>query len=325
MSATDARAFWITAPGQGAIRPEAIPDPTGADVFVRTLFTGVSRGTEALVFEGKVPPGEYERMRAPFQAGSFPAPVKYGYANVGLVEAGPRALLHRHVFALVPHQSHYCVPADAVHVLPEGVPPERAVLAANLETAINGLWDAAPKIGDHIVVIGGGVVGCLAAWLARQLAGADVTLVDVRQERAVVASSLGVAFSVPDFAPGDADLVLHASGNPAGLQLALRLAGVESTVVDLSWYGDQLVPLPLGEAFHARRLTLRSSQVGQLPPLQRSRWTTRRRMALALSLLVDPALDVLISGESAFEDLPSVMPTLVAGAGDVLCHRIRYW
>jgi threonine dehydrogenase-like Zn-dependent dehydrogenase len=299
MSETDARAFWITAPGSGAIRTEAVPTPADGEVLVRTLFTGVSRGTEALVFQGRVPPGEYERLRAPFQGGACPAPVKYGYANVGIVEAGPRPVLHRHVFALVPHQPRYCVPAAAVHVLPPGVPPERAVLAANLETAINGIWDAAPQIGDRVVVIGGGVVGCLVAWLAGRIPGADVTLVDVRQERAAIADALGVAFSVPDFAPADADVVIHASGSPAGLQLALRLAGMESTI--------------------------RSSQVGQLPPGQRSRWDHGRRMRLALSLLTDASLDVLFTGESPFDDLPSVMPTLAAGAGDVLCHRIRYW
>lgn len=321
----DARAFWTTAPGRGEIRAEAVREPAADEVLVRTLFTAVSRGTEALVFHGRVPRGEHERMRAPFQAGSFGGPVKYGYANVGIVERGPKALLHRHVFALYPHQTHYCVPAAAVHRIPDDVPPERAVLAANLETAINGLWDATPRVGDRIVVIGGGVVGCLAAWLAGRVPGTDVTLVDVRQPRGVVADRLGVHFAVPDFAPSEADLVIHASGSPAGLELALKLAAFEATIVELSWYGDRTVSLPLGEAFHARRLTLRSSQVGHIPAAQRSRWDTRRRLALALGLLRDPALDVLFSGESAFEELPSIMDALASGDGDVLCHRIRYW
>jgi len=320
-----ARAFWITAPGRGEIRSEPYPAPADGELLIRTLFSGVSRGTEALVFHGRVPAGERERMRAPFQAGAFPAPVKYGYTSVGLVEEGPRTLLHRHVFALYPHQTHYAIPASAVHPLPADVPPERAVLAANLETAINGLWDARPQIGDRVVVIGAGVVGCLVAWLASRIAGTDVTLVDLRQERAVVADRLGVAFAVPNFAPADADLLVHASGSPAGLQLALRLAAFEATIVELSWYGDRPVTLPLGEAFHARRLTIRSSQVGYPPALQRGRWDAKRRMALALGLLTDPALDVLISGESDFDDLPAVMPQLTADDSDALCHRIRYW
>ncbi|MBM3769876.1 MAG: zinc-binding alcohol dehydrogenase [Acidimicrobiia bacterium] len=319
-----ARAFWTSAPGRGEIREETLAARGEDEVVVRALFSGVSRGTESLVFHGRVPRAEYERMRAPFQAGSFPAPVKYGYSSVGVVEDGPRTLLNRRVFALYPHQTHYCVPASAVHRVPDEVPSERAVLAANLETAINGVWDAQPSVGDHVVVIGGGVVGCLVAWLVGRIPGTDVTLIDVRQERGHVAERLGVAFAIPDFAPTDADVVVHASGSPIGLQLALRLAAFEATVLELSWYGDWSVALPLGEAFHARRLTLRSSQVGHVAPPQRPRWSHRRRMALALNLLKAPALDVLISGESPFDELPALMPTLAAGDGDVLCHRIRY-
>lgn len=319
-----ARAFWTSAPGQGEIREEGLATRGEDEVVVRTLFSGVSRGTESLVFQGRVPRAEYERMRAPFQAGSFPAPVKYGYSSVGVVEDGPRTLLNRRVFALYPHQTRYCVPASAVHRVPDEVPAERAVLAANLETAINGVWDAQPSVGDQVVVIGAGVVGCLVAWLVGRMPGTDVTLIDVRQKRSDVADRLGVGFAIPDFAPTDADVVVHASGSPEGLALGLRLAAFEATVLELSWYGDRTVTLPLGEAFHARRLTLRSSQVGQVATPQRPRWSHRRRMALALNLLKDPVLDILFSGESAFDELPSVMPTLALGDRDVLCHRIRY-
>lgn len=320
----NARAFWTSAPGRGEIREEPLSEPGDDEVVVRALFSGVSRGTESLVFQGRVPRSEYERMRAPFQAGAFPAPVKYGYASVGVVEEGPRTLLNRPVFALYPHQTRYCVPASAVHRVPQDVPPERAVLAANLETAINGVWDAQPGVGDQVVVIGAGVVGCLVAWLVGRIPGTDVTLVDVRQGRSDVARRLGVAFAIPDFTPTDADVVIHASGSPKGLELALYAAAFEATVLELSWYGDRPVTVPLGEAFHAKRLTLRSSQVGHVAGSHRARWSARRRMALALSLLKEAALDVLISGESTFDDLPSVMPTLADGEGDVLCHRIRY-
>lgn len=319
---TDAHAFWVTAPGRGEIRAERLPAAGCGDAVVRTLYSGISRGTESLVQAGRVPPSEYARMRAPFQAGEFPAPVKYGYANVGLVEAGPAALNGRTVFCLYPHQTRYVVPADALHVLPGAVPPGRAVLAANLETALNGLWDAGPLPGDRIAVVGGGTVGCLVAWLAGRIPGCIVELVDVAPARAAIAATLGVRFASPGSAARDADLVIHASGAPAGLATALELAGVEATVVELSWFGDRAVSLPLGGAFHARRLTLRSSQVGSLPPAQRPRWTHRRRLELALALLADPALDALISGESAFAELPAVLPTLAAG--DALCHRIRY-
>jgi len=320
----EARAFWVAAPGQGEIRSETLPARSEGDVVVRALYSGISRGTEALVFGGRVPPSEWGRMRAPFQAGEFPAPVKYGYASVGRVEQGPRALTGRTVFVLHPHQTRFIVPADAVHVLPDGIPPARAVLAANLETALNGVWDARPHVGDRISVIGGGTVGCLAAWLASRIPGCEVELVDINPRRAAIASALGVPFATPATAARDADLVIHASGAPAGLELALEVAGVEATIVELSWFGDQAVPLPLGGAFHARRLTIASSQVGRVAAAQRARWDTPRRMQLALRLLADPALDVLISGESAFETLPAVMAQLAESPGDALCHRIRY-
>lgn len=319
-----ARAFWVTEPGRGEIRDESLPAPAPADVLVRALFSGVSRGTEALVFDGRVPSSEWERMRAPFQSGSFPAPVKYGYASVGVVESGPGELQGRTVFVLHPHQSRYVVPAVAASLVPDEVPAERAVLAANLETAVNGLWDARPHVGDRIAVIGAGVVGCLVAWLAGRIPGCEVELIDVNPGRQEVARRLGVAFREPGAATPEADLVIHASGSPEGLSLALTLAGLEATIAEMSWYGDRVVPLRLGEAFHARRLSIVSSQVGGIAPAQRARWNFGRRMALALALLRHPELDTLISGESAFDELPAVMARLSRTPGEALCHRIRY-
>jgi 2-desacetyl-2-hydroxyethyl bacteriochlorophyllide A dehydrogenase len=324
MTIEQARAFWVVGPGHGEIRSETLPATNDGDVTVRARFSGISRGTETLVFEGRVPVSEYDRMRAPFQSGQFPAPVKYGYASVGEVEDGPRELRGRSVFALYPHQTRYVISAASVVPLPDAVPPERAVLAANLETAINGVWDARPHIGDRIVVIGGGTVGCLVAWLAGRIGGCEVELVDVNPNRAQVAAALGVRFALPGDAAGNADVVLHTSGSPAGLALALRVAGLEATIVDMSWYGSQPVPLALGEAFHSRRLTIASSQVGRVAASQRARWDSRRRMQLALTLLADDTLDVLLTGESDFEDLPALMPKLSANPGDTLCHRIRY-
>ncbi|MGH9139764.1 MAG: zinc-dependent alcohol dehydrogenase [Vicinamibacterales bacterium] len=323
MVVEQARAFWVAAPGRGEIRDETLPSPAADEVVVRTLFSGISRGTEALVYQGRVPVSEYDRMRAPFQAGAFPAPVKYGYASVGTVEHGPGDLTGRQVFALYPHQTRYVVPARSVSVLPDQVPPQRAVLAANAETAINGLWDARPHLGDRVTVVGAGTVGCLVAWMAQRMACA-VELVDINPNRVAVAAALGVRFADPSTASRGADVVVHASGSPSGLALALGLAAFEATIVEMSWYGDGAVPVALGEAFHARRLTLKSSQVGSVATTQRARWDTRRRMQLALSMLTDPALDILITGESDFEALPTVMARLAADPGNALCHRIRY-
>lgn len=317
-------AFWTQAPGHGVLRRQSLAAPGPDEVLVEALYSGVSRGTESLVFTGRVPPSEYQRMRAPFQEGDFPGPLKYGYASVGRVVEGPAALREREVFCLYPHQQHYVVPASAVHLLPDDVPAERAVLAANLETAINGVWDAAPGLGDRICVIGAGVVGALVAWLCEGIPGTQVCLVDIEPERAALAQALGVAFALPEEAPLDNDLVIHASGHPSGLETALRVAAREATLIEMSWYGEQPVALALGGAFHAQRLTLRSSQVGGIAPQRQPRWDFRRRLQLALRLLAAPRLDALISGETPFETLPDEMPRLVQGGGKVLCHRIRY-
>lgn len=319
-----ATAFWVLRPGEGAIREELLPAPGAGDVLVRTRFSGISRGTEALVFSGHVPEREWARMRAPFQSGDFPGPVKYGYASVGVVEVGPDALRGRHVFVLYPHQTAYVVPATAVHVVPAHVPPSRAVLAANLETALNGVWDAGVQPGDRVAVIGAGTVGCCAAWLAGRIPGCEVQLIDVDPSRGAIAAALGVTFAPPESAAADVDVVLHASGRAEGLRTALRLAGEEATIAELSWFGDREVTVPLGSDFHARRLRLVSSQVGRVPADRRARWDTRRRLALALDLLAAPELDCLITGESAFADLPQLMSRLASHPAGALCHRVRY-
>jgi threonine dehydrogenase-like Zn-dependent dehydrogenase len=323
-SHTTAQACWIVAPGHAGIREETLPPLTDGEVRVRTLHTGVSRGTEMLVFRGEVPASESQRMRAPFQVGDFPGPVKYGYVNVGLVEAGPATLLGRTVFCLYPHQTVYQVPASAVVPLPTGVPAARAVLAANLETAINALWDASPRLGDRIAVVGGGTLGLLVAWLAARLPGCEVQVVDIEAGRADMARALGAGFALPADARLDADLVVHTSGQGAGLATALRLAAFEATVLELSWYGNRAVNVPLGEGFHSQRLTLKSSQVGHVATPQRGRWSHRRRLELALSLLTDPVLDRLITHNAPFHELPAVLERLSTGAADTLCHRIDY-
>ncbi len=324
LNPSSARAFWTVAPGRGEIRAARLAPPASGEVLVRALRSGVSRGTESLVFQGRVPKSQWAAMRCPFQEGEFPGPVKYGYASVGRVVSGPRSLEGRRVFCLHPHQDRYAVPADAVTPIPDAVPDARAVLAANMETAVNALWDSAPRLGDRVAVVGAGTVGCLVAALAARLPGVRVEVIDVDPRRAAIAARLGCAFAAPAEAAGDADLVIHASGTSEGLATALSLAGFEATVLELSWYGDRPVAAPLGEAFHSRRLTLRSSQVGAVATAQRARWSHQRRLALALELLADPVYDVLLTGESAFEDLPQTLARLASAADGTLCHVIAY-
>lgn len=327
-----ARAFWQLGSTRGEIRPAEVATPGPGQVLVRTLFTGISRGTESLVFRGGVPPSQYDAMRAPFQEGEFPGPVKYGYLNVGRVEQGPPALQGRTVFCLYPHQTSFVVPATAVCVVPDQVPPRRAVLAGTVETAVNALWDARPLVGDRVTVVGAGMVGCCLARLVAQIPGVNVTLIDIDQTRRCVAQALGVTFALAvdvtrnlgQQSGGTQDLVLHTSATSAGLQLSLDLLRPEGTVVDLSWYGDTDVRVQLGGAFHSRRLGIKASQVGTVSPSQNGSRTHAERLALALQLLQDDSFDALITGESPFEELPDVMPGLADGTRPAICHTISY-
>jgi len=293
----EARAFWVAAPGRGEIRAQRLRSLVAGELLVRARASAISRGTETLVFRGEVPQSEWQRMRCPFQEGEFPAPVKYGYAVAGIVEDGSAELCGRRVFCLHPHQDRFIVPQDAALAIPDDVPDRRATFAGNMETAINGLWDGGTGPGE---------------------------LIDIDLGRAELARALGCRFAAPHQARGEADLVIHASGKPDGLATALAIAGFEATVLEMSWYGTRVVPLALGGAFHSRRLSLRSSQVGSVPPDRRARWSRRRRLALALSLLRDPVFDLLLSGETDFFALPELMARLATSSAGGLCHTVRY-
>jgi threonine dehydrogenase-like Zn-dependent dehydrogenase len=314
---TEAQALWVTGPDQVEIRPAE----TGEGSTVRTLFTGISRGTERLVLSDTIPASEYDRMRAPFQQGNFPFPVKYGYSAVGRATQG--AYADRNVFALFPHQDHFRLPDEALIPLPDALPSERAVLAANMETALNILWDSGAGAGDRTTIIGAGLVGLLVASLAVRLPGSEVTVIDTLPTREPIARSFGCDFASPDNAPTEQDVVIHTSASQAGLVQALDIAAPQATVVEASWHGGHNIALPLGAAFHSRRLRIISSQVGSIPPDRAPRWTYRRRLAKALDLLVDDRLDALISGQTAFNDIVPLYPQILADP-QTLCHRITY-
>lgn len=317
---TTAQALWITEAQTPVCRDTAYQTNPG-DLQIQTLFTGVSRGTERLVFTGQVPPGEYSTMRAPFQEGEFPFPVKYGYSAVGQVLNGDSK--GTTVFALFPHQTSFAIPADMALPVPGDVPAERAILAANMETALNILWDANINAGDRVAIVGCGVVGALVGYLAAQIPGTEVTLIDIDPGRAGLATTLGCGFATPDTASGEADVIIHASASAAGLTLAINLAGIEARIIEASWYGTEKTDVPLGGRFHQRRLQIISSQVGRIPARQAARWSYARRLGKALELLSDPTLDALISGETAFADLAGNYKVILQDPG-TLCHRVRY-
>lgn len=319
-----ARALWYVARRRAELRPSELPARTVGEALVKTAWSGISRGTERLVFEGRVPPEEALAMRAPMQEGEFPFPVKYGYSAVGQVEDGPEDLKGHFVFALHPHQEQFTAPTAALVPIPETVPPRRAILAANMETALNALWDSGAGPGDSIAIVGAGVVGLLVAYLVARLPGTDVAVVDINLERRNVAERFGAAFHTPDGAPKDADVVFHTSASADGLATAIKCAGQEANVIEMSWYGDEAVSTPLGGAFHSRRLRLLSSQVGQVSPSRRPRWSLFRRLSKAVALLADDRLDALITAEVAFGDLPDAAGDILAKNAPGLATAVRY-
>ena len=319
-----ARSLWYAKKGVAELRTSRLTPPALGEACVRTLFSGISRGTERLVFEGSIGQGEWERMRCPMQEGAFPFPVKYGYCATGVVEDGPSDLAGRHVFCLHPHQDFFNVPIAALAPIPDDVPVRRATLAANMETALNAVWDSGAGPGDRIVVVGAGVVGLLVASLAARLPGATVTAVDTDESRRPVVEALGAGFARPEHAPADADVVFHASASGAGLNTAIACAGLEAAIVEMSWYGSKPVQAELGGAFHSRRLKLVSSQVGMVSPGRRTRWDYRRRLEAALRLLAEPALDALVKEEIAFEDAPRRLPQVFGAGTHGLAPVIRY-
>ncbi len=324
MAIVEATAYWTVAPRRGELRREQLPEPRPGEVLVRAVASGVSRGTELLVHRHAVPPSVRSLMRCPYQAGDLPGPVKYGYLSVGIVEAGPDALLGKRVFALHPHQDRYVVPASSVTVVPDGVPSDRAVLAGTIETAVNALWDAAPRIGDRVAVVGAGMVGLAVGALLRTFPLSRLQMVDVDPDKAAIAVRLGLDLVAPELAAGDCDLVIHCSATEAGLATGLALLGHEAELIELSWYGDRQPAVPLGADFHVRRLAIRSSQVGTVSPSRAARRTYGDRLGLALDLLRDPSFDALLAPSVPFATLPETMADLDAGRGTTLCQVVTY-
>jgi len=322
-----ARALWTVAPGGAEIRTHDLAAPAPDQALVVTRASGISRGTERLVFTGRVPESQWPAMRAPLQYGDFPHPVSYGYAAVGVVRDGPAALRDRRVFCLHPHHDAFLAPAAMCVPVPDAVPDRRAVMAANMETAVNVLWDARPLVGERVLVVGAGVVGLLTAFLLARMPGIDLAVCDVDASRRGIVESFGARFCAPSDAPGDRDLVIHASASEAGLQLALARCGFEGRVVEASWFGDRAVALPLGEAFHAKRLALVSTQVGAVAPAMRGRRTHGQRLALALDLLADARLDALLGPDIPFAELPARIGAVLLpepGAPQPLCPIVTY-
>jgi len=299
----DARALWFTTPGKAVLRSDKIGPPVGDEICtVRSLYSAVSEGSERLVLAGKVPPDLHQSMRVPYMAGDFSFPIKYGYSLVGVVDRGAAHLVGAVVHLMHPHQDICCVDSADVFPVPEGIPPRRAVLASNLETAVTAIWDARPALGERVLVVGFGCIGALIAQVLRGMPGIDLHIVERDEARSHLARNLGYA-TAASAGEEQFDLAFHASGSAAGLQVAIDCVGMEGRIVEVSWYGTAETPLRLGGTFHSQRKIIIASQVSHLPSFQTPRWDRIRRKQLVFSLLRDPAFDRLLDEPISFDKL----------------------
>ncbi|GFZ81618.1 dehydrogenase [Nesterenkonia alkaliphila] len=326
MTTTPAHEFWIEAPYSARVRETALPEPGAEEVLIETEFSALSPGTETLIYRGEVPETVTALMAAPQQLGELPCPVSHGYLNVGRVSRGPQELLGQRVFTLAGHRSHVVVPGADCHPVPEGMPSERALLAGIAEVGLNAVWESQVTLGDRVAVVGAGLVGLVTALLLQRLSPARLQVLETAPGRRRRAQQLGLDAVSPEAAEADNDAVLHTSATALGLARALEITGDDAVLVEMSWYGAAEPQVPLGADFHARRLRLISSQVGQVAAPRRLRRSRSSRLAAALNLL-DERFDALVTGSSPLEQLPQVMDAFARGQDwtrDEILHVVTY-
>jgi 2-desacetyl-2-hydroxyethyl bacteriochlorophyllide A dehydrogenase len=294
----EAVSVWLPRAREVELRRESVANVQPSDVRIAAIASAISHGTEMLVFRGLVPEGL--ELDLPTLRGSFTFPIKYGYASVGrVVEAGADVgclAVGDAVFVHHPHQSTYVVPATMPIRLPDGLDPLLGVFLANVETAVNVVVDAAPRLGERVAVFGQGVVGLLITQLLRRTGVSQIVVVEPVAQRRDLALALGADVALESGGSiSDVDLAIEVSGNAAALDAALNSVAFGGTVVVASWYGTKTVPLMLGGAFHRRRLRIVSSQVSTIDAALQPRWTHQRRLALASQLLSELELTSLIT------------------------------
>ena len=315
-----ARALWHTSASQSQIKEvELSANPA---CVVKSLYSLISTGTERLVSRGQVPHALYASMKVPYMEGEFSFPVKYGYSLVGEVQEGPEEILGKKVHLLHPHQDYCRVQASELTVLPGEVPPLRATLASNLETALNSIWDSGVSVGDRVLVVGFGIIGSLTARLLQSIAGVEVWVYDLDAQRSELASASG--FHIVDRMLYDFDIAFHCSSSSKGLQSCIDHIGFEGKVMEMSWYGEQAVELQLGGSFHQQRKQIISSQVSSIPSNHRARWDFNRRKAVVMELLKNPAYDQHLGEQVPFDKVPALFGNIRKGSLSALSWVIAY-
>lgn len=303
--------------------PVLPPNKKKNSCLIKTLFTAISPGTEYLVYSGGVPKKLYVEMRCPYMGGDFSFPIKYGYSLVGQVLDGPTSLKGKLIHTLHPHQDYARISAEDVYVIPDGISPQRATLASNMETALNAIWDSGVNIGDKVLIVGFGIIGSLIARILSFIPQVEVDVLDVQPAKITLIEQLG--FSIyKEEKEKKYDLAFHTSGSGPGLQTSINNVGLEGKIIETSWYGDKEVNLCLGETFHSQRKLIISSQVSHLPACKSARWDYKRRKEVVFQLLLHPEFDAHITHTIAFHNLPKLFQSLKKNRCQELSYLVYY-
>jgi len=297
------QALFFTGARTVNVREVPIPEPEAGEVLVRTERSAISPGTELLVYRDEVPDELAADETIDTLDGTFSYPLQYGYSTVGRVVAVGDSVgqewLDRRVFSFNPHESHFL--AEPAQLIQTTLPPQQALFIPNVETAVNFVMDARPRIGARVAVFGQGPVGLLTTALLAEFPLAELVTTDCYEHRRSLSRSLGADKSVPPDQMGDAiddpDISFELSGNPVALDSAIDVTGFAGQVIVGSWYGSKDVSLDLGGEYHRSHIRTQSSQVSRLDPDHADRWDKERRMEYVRSWLSDTDLSAVLTHE----------------------------
>lgn len=324
MKKLSAESFWIRKKNNSFIKKHSISIPQNNEVLVKTIYSGISYGTEKIVYSGNVPKSQRSLMRCPYQEGEFGSNVKYGYMNVGKVMNGPSKLVNRYVYTLYPHQTQYVLPLEELTFIPKLIPIKRCLLTANMETAINAMWDTLPTCGDKILIIGAGIVGFLMAYILMTIIGIEILLIDTDKEKSKIAKIFGIKFSCSIPKSYNANIIYECSGNPSVIDILSSHVNDETVICIMSWYGNSVSNINFGNEFFSKRTKILFSQVAKVSHNRDKYWNNKKRKDLAISLLNDDKLDNLIEKDMiSFHDLPEFFSN-TARHNKFFCKVIDY-
>ena len=290
-------------------------------VLVKTLYSGISKGTENLVARGKIHKSQFKIMRCPFQDGNFSFPIKYGYINIGEIIDGPISLTGKKIFTLFPHQTVFEISTKNINLI-KNKNAKKYLLTANMETAVNIFWDSQAKKNDRILIVGLGSVGLLTAYFFKLKGYKNLYVSDVNLSKKSIAKKLNLNF-IHYNKINNLDCIINTTSNYDVLNNSFTKLNLDGKIIEASWYGEKVGKLNLGNEFHSKRLRIISSQVSNIPLHMQKKHNYRSRLKIAINALNDDKLLLLINSVSKFENLEKNYISILKDK-NIIIHAIKY-